>query len=335
MLSDRVGKCDALLAVIGKQWVASPDGQNRRRLDDPNDFVRIEIEAALQRDVPVIPVLVDGAPMPQSGELPDSLKKLTRRQAIEISLTRFDSDAERLTDVLSQLEDELRQRDAAGGEPTAPTVAAEAAPRAEPERGAPEAAERPIEARTAAARPAGANVDTEPSRPEAPLPASPKRARLRLQIYLALLGLGVIGGGVFLLAKLGSQRESPAAGAYAPGPGNVVTAAPAVAPALRAFSPDEWLTRDDFQAEFNQKSSMGYYPDVAYGRCEDGVAKCHAHWVQRPPGFHFSFQFGWFEANFNAKKLDLTSQGYAVQYQNTFRDCNGLTRYQALWTKSE
>ncbi len=72
VLSDRVGKCDALLAVIGKHWVASADGQNRRRLDDPSDFVRIEIEAALQRDVPVIPVLVDGAPMPQSGELPDA-----------------------------------------------------------------------------------------------------------------------------------------------------------------------------------------------------------------------------------------------------------------------
>jgi hypothetical protein len=61
---DHVGKCDALLAVIGKHWVSSADSQDRRRLDDPSDFVRIEIEAALQRNVPVIPVLVDGAAMP-------------------------------------------------------------------------------------------------------------------------------------------------------------------------------------------------------------------------------------------------------------------------------
>ncbi len=59
-LSERVGRCDALVAIIGKQWVSSVDAADRRRLDDPHDFVRVEIEAALQRDVPVIPVLVDG-----------------------------------------------------------------------------------------------------------------------------------------------------------------------------------------------------------------------------------------------------------------------------------
>jgi len=130
VLSQRLGKCDALMAVIGKQWTSIADSQNRRRLDDPSDFVRTEIEAALQRNVPVIPVLVDGAMMPRAGELPDSLKKLTRRQAVEISLTRFDSDAERLTDALSQLEAELRQRDAAKAEPAERTADAEAAPRA-------------------------------------------------------------------------------------------------------------------------------------------------------------------------------------------------------------
>ena len=90
VLSERVGKCDVLLAIIGKHWVSSADSQNGRRLDDPGDFVRIEIEAALKRNVPVIPVLVDGAAMPQAGDLPDSLKKLTRRQAIEISHSRFE-----------------------------------------------------------------------------------------------------------------------------------------------------------------------------------------------------------------------------------------------------
>ena len=127
VLSERVGNCDALLAVIGKRW--SADSQNRRRLYDPEDFVRIEIEAALSRNVPVIPVLVDGATMPRPEDLPDSLSKLLRRQAVEISHARFDSDAERLTQALSQIEDETRQR--GGGPPPAKSVAAAtpAAPR--------------------------------------------------------------------------------------------------------------------------------------------------------------------------------------------------------------
>ena len=113
VLSERVGKCDALVAVIGKNWVGSVDNEKHRRLDDPHDFVRIEIEAALSRDVPVIPVLVNGAPMPHAEDLPDGLKKLARRQAIEISHNRFDSDVKRLTRALSLLEEELRQRQAA------------------------------------------------------------------------------------------------------------------------------------------------------------------------------------------------------------------------------
>jgi hypothetical protein len=60
VLTERVGRCDALVALIGKNWLASADKDNRRRLDDSSDFVRIEIEAALERNVPVIPVLVDG-----------------------------------------------------------------------------------------------------------------------------------------------------------------------------------------------------------------------------------------------------------------------------------
>jgi len=107
-----VGQCDALIAVIGRNWASSKYLDDQRRLDDPNDFVRIEIEAALSRKIRVIPILVDGATMPRPDDLPDSLKKLTRRQGIEISHTRFDSDVERLTRALSLLEDELRRRDA-------------------------------------------------------------------------------------------------------------------------------------------------------------------------------------------------------------------------------
>ena len=66
VLTESVGACDALVAVIGRRWIT--DENNRRRLDDPQDFVRIEIETALQRGVRVFPVLVDSAPMHKSND---------------------------------------------------------------------------------------------------------------------------------------------------------------------------------------------------------------------------------------------------------------------------
>jgi TPR repeat protein len=101
-LNERVAACDALIAVIGRNWVAA-DKDNRRRIDDPDDFVRIEIEAALKRGVRVIPVLVDGALMPKTSDLPESLRGFARRQNIEISHTRFEADVERLTRVLASI----------------------------------------------------------------------------------------------------------------------------------------------------------------------------------------------------------------------------------------
>ncbi len=131
VLSERVGKCDALVAVIGRAWNPVSDKDRGPRIDDPIDFVRVEIETALARGVRVIPVLVDGAAMPRAEDLPESLKKLTRRQGIEISHARFDSDAERLTEALSQLEEELAKRETREAESAAPPADEE---RREPRR---------------------------------------------------------------------------------------------------------------------------------------------------------------------------------------------------------
>src|SRR5215211_7001655 len=103
-----VGSCDVLLALIGHQWLTITDEHGRRRLDDPDDFVRLEIEAALTRNVRVIPILVDGARMPHADELPDSLVKLVRRQALELSPARFDFDTSRLLKVLDRTLAEMR-----------------------------------------------------------------------------------------------------------------------------------------------------------------------------------------------------------------------------------
>jgi TIR domain len=92
-----VGSCDVLLALIGRDWVTATDREGRRRLDKPNDWVRVEIQTALDRsDTLVIPTLVQGVEMPASDELPAPLQKLSHRNAIELSDSRWHYDVERL-----------------------------------------------------------------------------------------------------------------------------------------------------------------------------------------------------------------------------------------------
>jgi hypothetical protein len=102
-ITNAVGSCDVLLALIGEEWLTMADEDGGRRLDNPKDFVRLEIEAALSRDTRVVPVLVEGAAMPQPEELPPSLAPLARRQALELSPQRFDFDTNRLLDVLEKM----------------------------------------------------------------------------------------------------------------------------------------------------------------------------------------------------------------------------------------
>jgi hypothetical protein len=102
-LSGNVEACDVLLAVIGPTWLEVRDDHGQRRLDNPNDFVRIELEAALKRDVRVIPVLVDGAPMPRSEELPEPLRELSQRQAVRLVHERFGADADGLATALEKI----------------------------------------------------------------------------------------------------------------------------------------------------------------------------------------------------------------------------------------
>ena len=84
VIDEAVGSCEVLLALIGDRLLSMTGPDERRRLDDPADVVRLEIEAALARNICVIPVLIEGARMPRADELPDSLAKLARRQAIEL-----------------------------------------------------------------------------------------------------------------------------------------------------------------------------------------------------------------------------------------------------------
>lgn len=87
-LDGEVSKASIVLALIGAGWIDARDETGERRLDNPDDFVRIEIESALRRDIPLVPVLIGGAQMPKAGELPDTLRSLARRNAAFVDMAR-------------------------------------------------------------------------------------------------------------------------------------------------------------------------------------------------------------------------------------------------------
>ena len=98
-----VGSCDVLIVMIGKKWLDSMDDKGSRRLDDPKDFVRIETAAALRREISVIPVLVQGAAMPHSEQLPGDLEALAWRNAFEIRHARWEIDVAELLKALKKV----------------------------------------------------------------------------------------------------------------------------------------------------------------------------------------------------------------------------------------
>jgi hypothetical protein len=124
VITAAVASCDVLLALIGDQWVTIADEEGRRRIDDPDDFVRLEIEAALTRNVRVIPILVGGATMPRADELPPSMAMLVRRQALGLSPERFDFDTSRLLKVLDRTLAEVRAAPGVTAQPSPPAAPA-------------------------------------------------------------------------------------------------------------------------------------------------------------------------------------------------------------------
>lgn len=94
VISRQLETCGAVVVVIGEHWLTAEDGG--RRLDDPNDFVRMEVRMALERGVFVVPVLVDGAKMPGAHDLPDDIKPLARINAKVLSDHHFSDDVEQL-----------------------------------------------------------------------------------------------------------------------------------------------------------------------------------------------------------------------------------------------
>jgi hypothetical protein len=105
VIGDAIGSCSVLLALIGRRWTTLVDEDGSRRLDNPDDLVRFEIETALARGIRVIPVLVDEATPVRRQQLPPELHKLARLNAIELSYGRYQYDADRLLDLVRRLLD--------------------------------------------------------------------------------------------------------------------------------------------------------------------------------------------------------------------------------------
>jgi len=95
-----LGSCKVLLALIGPRWLTATGERGERRLDDPEDFVRMEVKTALERGVYVVPVLLGGAQIPRREVLPPDLASLARRQTHEISDSRWEYDCDQLLGVI-------------------------------------------------------------------------------------------------------------------------------------------------------------------------------------------------------------------------------------------
>jgi len=103
VISDAIKACGVIVVLIGPQWATLANEEGRRRLDEPDDYVRFEVRSALRRGVRVIPVLVEGARAPRPQELPSDLRKLARLNALEMSCDhRYQFDADRLMDVIGR-----------------------------------------------------------------------------------------------------------------------------------------------------------------------------------------------------------------------------------------
>lgn len=139
LIQQQLRGCRVLLALIDPDGVTAADSKGRRRLDLPNDYVRIEVSTALRRRIRVVPILIDGAEMPEEEALPDDLEGLARRNALELDFKRFDAEAGRLVAAVRRI---LETPEPGPGAPAPGATAAGGCPRGHPGRGRIEAALR-------------------------------------------------------------------------------------------------------------------------------------------------------------------------------------------------
>jgi hypothetical protein len=134
-IDEALAACNAFVLVIGPRWLTEVDAKGRRRIDIPEDLARVEVVSALARKIRIIPVLVDGAQVLSSDDLPADLRAIAQRQAVEITDARFQADMEEL----------IRALEAAIGRPPAPDRSPSPAPSPSPSPSLAPAPARPVQ----------------------------------------------------------------------------------------------------------------------------------------------------------------------------------------------
>lgn len=191
-IDDNVAGCGVLLAMIGPTWATIAGASGERRLDDPNDFVRLEIASALARGIAVIPVLVHDTKMPHHDQLPDNLKDLAFRNSVEITHARWNSDVQLLIQALGQY---VRASSTTSTEPVHATV----------------------------------SVQLPPANAPAPEPAAQAASKTPLIAGIAVAAVLAIGAIAFFAFHGSSATPNPNPGAIT-NPPTVATTTPVAAP---------------------------------------------------------------------------------------------------------
>jgi hypothetical protein len=185
VLEEALATAAVMLVVIGPRWLSATDKNGRKRLESPADFVHQEVAASLRSPaVRVFPLLVNGAPMPAEEELPDPLKPLARRNAIELTVRHWASDVAQLVQTLKRSPGLAESK---VGEEAAPRSADHADKRqaAEARSSAPEAARSEEATQEFRSRPVAPSTSERP----------PQQARQWRAPLIALAVLLVLGGG--------------------------------------------------------------------------------------------------------------------------------------------
>jgi hypothetical protein len=212
VINDALRDTDVLIAIVGPNWRGA-DERGGARINEANDLVRIEVETALQRDIPVIPVLVGGAAMPKGTELPDSLVDFSFRNAASIDSGRnFDTDVQRLLRSMDRLLDpkmgrsnvvEASRLNHPGSEQAQPPCTP-AATQASHEASALSRPEIKAEARNGDENAQAALAQSSPTTIGASLPTPPSSVGPQTGRLLALQAVARIGVALFLLTLVPS-----------------------------------------------------------------------------------------------------------------------------------
>jgi hypothetical protein len=201
VIEEWVASCDVLLAVIGEGWLDARGENGARRLENPGDFVRLEIEAALTRDIRVVPVLIHNAPIPGTADLPDSMAQLPGRNAMQITRTHWDVDVAKLIEAIERVV----------GERPGPALRVLGAPQPAPVTL--RAGHQPGSPRGGVSPAARAPRSAEPGVTSAGVPGraggSPATGRLRWRMIGLAIAAAVIGAAIAVLASKGPSIKAP------------------------------------------------------------------------------------------------------------------------------